>query len=153
MIVNRIRKAVVASLVACSISAAPALARADDHDHGRHNGHRKHAEAAREWRHYDYDRFEPGYRHYDPARYYVRNDRVYAVRQLGSRDRIYRGFDNQYYCRRGDGTTGLIIGGVAGGVLGNLIAPGESKTIGTLIGAGGGALIGRAIDRNHVSCQ
>jgi len=107
----------------------------------------------REWRNYDYDRFEPGYRNYDPARYYVRDDRAYRVRRLSGRDRIYRGFDDRYYCRRGDGTTGLIIGGVAGGVLGNVIAPGESKTIGTLIGAGGGALLGRAIDRNHVSCR
>jgi len=107
----------------------------------------------RDYRNYDYDRFEPGYRSYDPARYYVRNDRAYRVRQLGPRDRIYRGYDDRYYCRRGDGTTGLIIGGVAGGVLGNVIAPGDSKTIGTLIGAGGGALLGRAIDRNHVSCR
>ena len=107
----------------------------------------------RDSRNYDYDRFEPGYRSYDPARYYVRDDRAYRVRRLGSRDRIYRGSDDRYYCRRGDGTTGLIIGGVAGGVLGNVIAPGESKTIGTLIGAGGGALLGRAIDRNHVSCR
>jgi uncharacterized protein YcfJ len=72
---------------------------------------------------------------------------------LGRNDRIYRGSDDRYYCRRDDGTTGLIIGGVAGGVLGNIIAPGSSKTIGTLIGAGAGALIGRAIDDRDVVCR
>jgi len=30
---------------------------------------------------------------------------------------------------------------VAGGVLGNIIAPGGSKTLGTIIGAGGGFLL------------
>ncbi len=57
------------------------------------------------------------------------------------------GCDGKYYCRRSDGTTGLIVGGIAGGVLGNVIAPGDSKTLGTVIGAIGGAVAGNAIDR------
>src|SRR3546814_6735570 len=44
----------------------------------------------------------------------------------------------------------LIIGAVGGGVLGNIIAPGDSKTLGTIIGGGLGAVIGRAIDRDGV---
>jgi Glycine zipper 2TM domain len=151
--VIRVHNALVAVLIAGGIAAAPASAVAGDH--GRHRGHHKadRVVVVREWRNYDYDRLEPGYRYYDPARYYVRDDRAYRVRRLGPGDRIYRGLDNRYYCRRGDGTTGLIVGGVAGGVLGNIIAPGESKALGTLIGAGGGALLGRTIDRNHVSCR
>jgi uncharacterized protein YcfJ len=141
--VNRVRKALVAGLLTLSVAASPASAIAKDH--GRHRGHHREKRVV-VVREYDYDR-------YDPARSYVRNDRVYAVRRLGPRDRIYRGYDDRYYCRRGDGTTGLIIGGMAGGVLGNVIAPGESKALGTLLGAGGGALLGRAIDRNHVTCR
>jgi outer membrane lipoprotein SlyB len=68
-------------------------------------------------------------------------------------DRIYRGSDNRYYCRRDDGTTGLIVGAMAGGVLGTVIAPGESKVLGTILGAGAGALIGRAIDDGDIVCR
>ncbi len=73
--------------------------------------------------------------------------------RIGDNDYIYRDNDGRYYCKRPDGTTGLIVGGLAGGVLGNVIAPGGSKTLGTLLGAGAGALAGRAIDRNNVKCR
>ena len=52
-------------------------------------------------------------------------------------DRVYRSNDRQYYCRRNDGTTGLILGAIAGGILDNAIAPGDSRTLGTVVGAGG----------------
>ena len=68
-------------------------------------------------------------------------------------DRIYRGSDNRYYCKRDDGTTGLIIGGVSGAVLGNIIAPGGWKTLGTIIGGGAGAVLGRQVDRGDVTCR
>jgi hypothetical protein len=74
-------------------------------------------------------------------------------RRLAENDRIYRGNDGRYYCKRDDGTEGTIIGGLAGGILGNIIAPGGSKTLGTILGAGAGALGGRAIDRNSVECN
>lgn len=80
----------------------------------------------------------------------------YRERRLGKNDRVYRGRDGRYYCRRSDGTTGLIVGGIAGGALGNVIAPGDSKTLGTVLGAIGGAVAGRAIDRggnNDVRCR
>ncbi|MET0239672.1 MAG: glycine zipper 2TM domain-containing protein [Sphingobium sp.] len=72
---------------------------------------------------------------------------------LGDNDQIYRDNRGRYYCKRKDGTTGAIVGGLAGGVLGNVIAPGGSKTLGTLLGAGAGALAGREIDRNNVRCR
>lgn len=72
---------------------------------------------------------------------------------LGDNDVIYRDNDGRYYCKRPDGTTGAIVGGLAGGVLGNIIAPGGSKTLGTLLGAGAGALAGREIDRRNVRCE
>ena len=36
---------------------------------------------------------------------------------------------------------------------GHIIAPGNSKTLGTIIGAGAGALLGRAIDDGDVVCR
>jgi hypothetical protein len=101
---------------------------------------------------YDYNRPDPAYGGYDAARYY-RDDRRYRERRLSNNDRVYRGQDGRYYCRRPDGTTGLIVGGLAGGVLGNVIAPGGSNTLGTILGAAGGAVAGRAIDRNGARCR
>ena len=94
---------------------------------------------------YDYDRPDPRHNGYYADNYY-RTDRRYRERVLSDNDRIYRGRDGRYYCRRSDGTTGLIIGGIAGGLAGNIIAPGDSKTLGTVLGAIGGAAIGAAVD-------
>ncbi len=104
------------------------------------------------YRQYDYNRPDPANGGYD-ARLYYRDDPRYRERRLGNRDRVYRGTDGRYYCRRNDGTTGLIVGAIAGGVLGNIIAPGDSKTLGTILGASGGALAGRAIGRRDTRCR
>ncbi|MFS0770773.1 glycine zipper 2TM domain-containing protein [Sphingomonas sp. 1P08PE] len=91
---------------------------------------------------------------YDPARDY-RAGTQYRERTLSTDDRVYAGYDGRYYCKRGDGTTGLIVGGAAGGVLGNVIDGGRSRTVGTLLGAAAGALAGRAVDQNQqqVRCR
>ncbi|WP_188658860.1 glycine zipper 2TM domain-containing protein [Sphingomonas metalli] len=90
---------------------------------------------------------------YDPARDY-RDGAQYRERVLSSDDRVYAGYDGRYYCKRSDGTTGLIVGGAAGGVLGNVIDGGRSRTVGTLLGAAAGALAGRSIDQNsQVRCR
>jgi hypothetical protein len=99
------------------------------------------------------DRYDARRGYWDPARDYRRDSYRYPPRRLGRNDRIFRGSDNRYYCRRDDGTTGLIVGGMAGGVLGHVIAPGGSKTLGTVLGAGAGALIGKAIDDGDVVCR
>lgn len=159
--VSRIKRTVVAAILAGAVSVPASVATAQDHgrrarhedrrdDHRGRNDRRD--DDRREWRNYDYDRYEPGQRRYDASRYY-RRDAGYSERRLTRNDRIYRGYDDQYYCRHSDGTTGLIIGGIGGGVLGNVIAPGGSKTLGTILGAGGGALLGRAIDQKRVICR
>ncbi|WP_188056198.1 MULTISPECIES: YMGG-like glycine zipper-containing protein [unclassified Sphingosinithalassobacter] len=66
---------------------------------------------------------------------------------------IYRDAQGNYYCRRENGTTGTLVGAGAGALLGNLIAPGGSKTVGALIGGAAGAAAGRAIDRTDLACQ
>ncbi len=104
------------------------------------------------YRRYDYDRPDPSYGGYYAERYY-RDGPNYRERRLRANDRVYRGQDGRYYCRRNDGTTGLIAGGAIGGLLGNVIAPGGSKTLGTILGAAGGAAIGTSVDRDQVTCR
>lgn len=86
--------------------------------------------------------------YYDPARDY-RAGPQYSERVLSADDRVYAGTDGRYYCRRSDGTTGLIVGAAGGGILGNVIDGGRSRTVGTLLGAAAGALAGRAVERNQ----
>ncbi|SEN19699.1 Glycine zipper 2TM domain-containing protein [Sphingomonas gellani] len=91
------------------------------------------------------DQYDPNY---DPSRYY-RVGPNYRERALATNDRVYAGQDGRYYCRRSDGTTGLIVGGAAGGILGNVIDGGHSRTVGTLLGGAVGALAGKSIDQNQ----
>lgn len=55
-------------------------------------------------------------------------------------------------CRKPSGTTGLILGAVAGGLLGSVIDGGDHRTLGTLVGAGGGALLGREVEQRAAKC-
>jgi uncharacterized protein YcfJ len=64
--------------------------------------------------------------------------------------RVYKewvGKDGRRYCRRTDGTTGLIVGGVGGALVGRTIDTRGDRTIGTIGGAALGALAGREIER------
>ncbi len=54
-------------------------------------------------------------------------------------------------CRKPDGTTGLVVGGVAGALLGRTIDTSGDRTLGTLGGAAVGALAGREVERGTSS--
>ena len=165
---HRVIVAAAAALIGGSAVTAPARAdppweRGDGerHDNGKHKGWYKHGGDRDEGRGrdddrrrgyaYDYNRPDPRYGDYRAERYYREGN--YPARRLSTTDRIYRSGDGRYYCRRNDGTTGLVIGGLGGGVLGNVIAPNGSKTLGTILGAVGGGLIGRGVDRGNVTCR
>ncbi|WP_313803548.1 glycine zipper 2TM domain-containing protein [Sphingobium sp.] len=154
------------SLGAVALGAAPAAAdpppwaqgrghdrdrdwdRGGRHDNGRHEGWRR---PGRVIYSYDWNRPDRRYgRYYRPDRYY-RGGYEPIVVTRGTR--IYRGYDDRYYCRRSDGTTGLIVGAALGGLLGGQLDRGYSNTAGVLIGAGAGALLGREIDRGSLSCR
>lgn len=141
--------ALALAALAMPVTMVPSAALAQDW-HGDHRDHdRGH------WDHGNRDHGRSGYhwqgdRHgWDPSHSY-RYDRRYRERRLGRNDYVYRGGDGRYYCRRNDGTTGLVIGAIGGGLLGNAIG---GNTLGTLLGAGGGALLGRSIDRGNVRCR
>ncbi|WP_083942823.1 glycine zipper 2TM domain-containing protein [Sphingomonas soli] len=106
------------------------------------------ARARADWRDPRDDEF------YDPARDYRAPPPGYRDRVLTADDRVYRGQDGKYYCKRSDGSTGLIVGAAAGGLFGNAISGGRSKTIGTLLGAIAGGALGSSVDRNQeVRCR
>ena len=77
----------------------------------------------------------------------VENQYSQADAQKRARYREWKGRDGRYYCRKPNGTTGLVVGGVAGALLGRTIDTRGDRTLGTLGGAAAGALLGREVDR------
>lgn len=84
-----------------------------------------------------------GYREKQAQRYHTSGNGI----------RYWRGDDGRYYCKRSNGTTGLIIGAAAGALAGRAIDTRGERTTGTLLGAAAGALLGRQIERGQVSCR
>ena len=154
----------IAALSACTLTAAcyddggmrmgnPSGPQNHGRDHDRdHRGDYHNSAYASQYGQYDYNHPDPAYNGYEADRYY-RNDSRYQERRLTKDERVYRGRDNRYYCRRSDGSTGLIVGGLGGAAVGAMIAPGDSTALGAIIGAIGGAAVGGAIDANNVRCR
>ncbi|HET9336201.1 MAG TPA: glycine zipper 2TM domain-containing protein [Sphingomicrobium sp.] len=67
--------------------------------------------------------------------------------------KIWKDSRGRYRCKRPNGTTGLIIGAAGGALLGRAIDTKGERATGTIIGAAAGALIGRKIDRSRVKCR
>ena len=111
------------ALAAIALPTAPATA----HPHG--HGHRTHSS--------EYDRY----------------GRYSQPRPLAQNDRVWRGNDGRYHCRRSNGTTGLVIGAIGGALVGRTIDTRGDRTLGTLLGAAGGGLLGREIDRGGSRCR
>ena len=64
----------------------------------------------------------------------------------------WRGRDGRTYCRKSDGTVGLIVGAAGGALVGRAIDTRGERATGTIIGAAAGALIGREVARKR-SCR
>ena len=81
------------------------------------------------------------------------DDRGYGDYRDGGRYRDYdrRGYNRRYaYNRRcNDGTTGTIVGAIAGGLLGRVIDSRGDRTLGTVLGGVGGAVAGNAIGKSN----
>jgi outer membrane lipoprotein SlyB len=74
---------------------------------------------------------------------------AFASHQTGTyHGKTWRGSDGRVYCRKANGTSGLGVGGAAGGLAGRAIGSGGSRTTGTVLGAAVGALLGRHVQRN-----
>jgi hypothetical protein len=90
----------------------------------------------------------PEHRDWDAAANY--DGRSHHDRQMARDDYVHRGSDGRYYCRRSDGTTGLVVGALGGAALGGAIG---GDALGALLGAAGGAVVGSSIDRGQVHCR
>lgn len=119
---------IVSPAVAMTGAVVDAVESGDNWQHGRSTYNRR-----------DRDR------NYGRASY--NSEPVYANSQ------VWRGNDGRYYCRRSNGTTGLIIGGAAGALLGREVDGGYNRTTGTILGAAAGALLGREVDRGRSRCR
>jgi Glycine zipper 2TM domain len=74
----------------------------------------------------------------------------YASYDNGPRE--WRGDDGRTYCRKSNGTVGIIVGGAGGALLGRAVDGGRSRATGTILGAAAGALLGREVARKR-SCR
>ncbi|MDR6787286.1 uncharacterized protein YcfJ [Sphingomonas sp. BE138] len=87
----------------------------------------------------DAQRYDRGrYSRYDDGRgYYDRRD--------------YRGYDRRYERSRrcSNGTTGTVVGAIAGGLLGRVIDSRGDRTLGTVLGGVGGAVAGNAVEKSN----
>jgi hypothetical protein len=88
--------------------------------------------------------------HSDEYDRYGRYNQPHAIAQ---NDRVWRGRDGRYRCRRDNGTTGLVIGAIGGALVGRTVDTRGDRTLGTLLGAAGGGLLGREIDRSGSRCR
>lgn len=71
----------------------------------------------------------------------------------GYHGKIWRDSEGRYRCKRSNGTTGLIVGAAGGALVGRAIDTHGERATGTILGAAAGALLGRSIDRSRVSCR
>jgi hypothetical protein len=84
---------------------------------------------------------------------YDRHGRYIEPGRLGRNDRIWRDRSGHYYCRRDNGTTGVVIGAGVGALVGRSIDTDGDRTVGTLLGAALGGVLGREIDRSSIRCR
>ena len=80
---------------------------------------------------------------HDGRRYYTTDNGI----------RYWRGEDGRNYCRRSNGTTGLIVGAAAGALVGRAIDSRGDRATGTILGAAGGSLLGREVERSGARCR
>jgi hypothetical protein len=63
----------------------------------------------------------------------------------------WRGQDGRLRCRRSNGTTGLVVGGAGGALVGRALDGGRSRATGTILGAAVGALVGREVQKGRAA--
>lgn len=128
--------------LATAATVIPTAALADGYGRG-HYKHRRHHH------HHGYERVYVEERpvYYRERVYVQERPAYYQERYYEPAPRRYREAPRYRSSCRSGGTTGLIIGGAAGALLGREVDGGRDRTAGTIIGAGAGALLGREIDR------
>ena len=76
-----------------------------------------------------------------------------ALAHDGYNGRTWRDQQGRLRCKRPNGTTGLIVGAAGGALLGRAVDTRGERATGTIIGAAAGALLGRQIERGRSRCR
>ena len=71
----------------------------------------------------------------------------------GYNGKIWQDSQGRYRCKKPNGTTGLIVGAAGGALIGRAIDTRGERATGTILGAAAGALLGRKLDRSRVRCR
>ncbi len=77
-----------------------------------------------------------------------------AGRNDNYQGRTWQDSQGRLRCKRSNGTTGLIVGAAGGALIGRAIDTRGERTTGTVLGAAAGALLGRQVERSRrVRCR
>jgi len=67
--------------------------------------------------------------------------------------KVWRDSSGRLRCHRSNGTTGLIVGAAGGALVGRAIDTHGERATGTILGAAAGALLGRSVERSRIRCR
>ena len=67
--------------------------------------------------------------------------------------KVWRDSDGRLRCKRPNGTTGLIVGAAGGALIGRAIDTKGERATSLILGAAAGALVGRQLDRSRYRCR
>jgi hypothetical protein len=147
---DKMRKTMLGLLaIAAAVPAIPTAAVAQDWGHDRYE--RDYRDGRYDDRYSGYDNRYSGYDNRNSQ--YRRGYSSYYDRSGYYHGPTWRGNDGRAYCRRADGTTGLIVGGIAGALVGRSIDTRGDRAAGTLLGGAIGALLGRSIEKDGARCR
>ena len=71
----------------------------------------------------------------------------------GYNGKVWKDSKGRMRCKRSDGTTGLIIGAAGGALVGRAFDTRGERATGTILGAAAGGLLGRKVERSQVRCR
>lgn len=76
-----------------------------------------------------------------------------ALAHDGYHGKTWRDSKGRLRCKRPNGTTGLIVGAAGGALVGRAIDTRGERATGTIVGAAAGALLGRQVERGRSRCR
>lgn len=76
-----------------------------------------------------------------------------ALAQGQQQAESWRGSNGRIYCKRSNGTTGLLVGGAAGVLAGRAVDKRRGRTTGSVLGGALGALLGRQVQKSMSRCR
>ena len=71
----------------------------------------------------------------------------------GYHGKMWQDSQGRWRCKRSNGTTGLIVGAAGGALLGRAVDRHGERATGTILGAAAGALLGRSVERGRTRCR